>query len=176
MTTALVVIDLQVGVVVGCHDADAVLGRTAALVDRARTAGVPVVWVQDEQDFPFGTDAWRLAPPLTRRDDEPLVRKTYRDAFADTDLRALLDARGIDRLVVVGAQSDYCVRTTTQRAAADGYDVTLVGDAHTTTDTEWDGVPISGAQIVAHTNRYFQGLRYPGRTFAVEPAATVPLR
>ena len=62
---------------------------------------------------------------------------------------------------------DYCIRTTTQSAAVRGYDVTLVSDAHTTTDAEWEGVEITGEQIVAHTNRYFSGLRYPNQIFGI---------
>jgi len=165
--TALLVIDLQQGVVTDCFDADRVLDRTARLVDRARAEGVPVVWVQDHGDFAEGTREWDLAAPLGRRGDEHLVRKAYRDSFADTDLAAVLDVLGTRRLVVAGAQSDYCVRTTTQAAAARGFDVTLVADAHTTTDAEHDGVRISGEQIVAHTNMYFAGLRYPGQRFDV---------
>lgn len=84
------------------------------------------------------------------------------------DLGAVLESLGAQHLVVAGAQSDYCIRTTTQAAAVRGFDVTLVSDAHTTTDAEHDGVPISGEQIVAHTNMYFGGLRYPGRRYAAE--------
>ncbi|MCU1404808.1 MAG: cysteine hydrolase, partial [Glaciihabitans sp.] len=166
-SSVLVVIDMQAGVLSGCFDAEGVTRRTATLVDRARGEGVPVVWVQDHDDFPEGTPAWQLAAPLKRRDDEVLVRKTYRDSFTDTDLAEVLSALNATHLVVAGAQSDYCVRTTTQSAAARGFDVTLVGDAHTTTDAEHDGVSISGEQIVAHTNMYFKGLRYPGRRYGV---------
>ncbi|MFJ7287440.1 isochorismatase family protein [Curtobacterium sp. NPDC098951] len=74
----------------------------------------------------------------------------------------------MQHVIVAGAQSDYCIRTTTQAAAVRGFDVTLVSDAHTTTDAEHDGVHISGEQIVAHTNMYFGGLRYPGRHYAAE--------
>lgn len=167
-STVLLVIDLQQGVVRDCFDADGVLGRTARLVDRARSSNVPVVWVQDHGDFPESTDEWELAAPLKRNADEPLVRKEYRDAFAETDLGTVLDLLHARHLVVAGAQSDYCIRTTTQAAAARGFDVTLVSDAHTTTDAEHDGVVITGEQIVAHTNMYFAGLRYPGRRFAAE--------
>ncbi len=167
-TTALLVIDLQQGVVEDCFDAAGVLDRTTQLVDRARAEGVPVVWVQDHGGFAEGTEAWRLATPLVRTADEPLVRKEYRDSFTDTDLAEVLDSLGVRHLVVAGAQSDYCIRTTTQAAAARGFDVTLVSDAHTTTDAEHDGVVITGDQIVAHTNMYFSGLRYPGQRFAAE--------
>jgi nicotinamidase-related amidase len=168
MTTVALVIDLQVGVVRGCFDADGVVARSAALVERARRTGTPVVWVQHHApDLERGTPGWGLADGLTPRTNEPLVHKAYRDAFAETSLREVLDSLGATRLVIVGAQSDFCVRTTTQRAASLGYDVTLVSDGHTTTDTEWDGVKITGEQIVAHTNMYFSGLRYPQGSFTV---------
>ncbi|WP_435743629.1 cysteine hydrolase family protein [Microbacterium sp. PMB16] len=164
--SAVIIIDVQVGVMRGSFDEHGVLSRTASLVERARAAAVPVVWIHHDP-VGVGTPDWELAAPLVRHEGEPLVRKSYRDSFAETDLRQTLDSLGVGHLVVAGAQSDFCVRTTTQRAAAEGYDVTLVGDAHTTVDTEWNGVPISGEQIVAHTNMYFSGLRYPGQSFAV---------
>lgn len=166
--SALVVVDLQRGVVRDCFDADGVLARTAHLVDRARSSGVPVVWVQDHGSFPEGTADWGLAAPLERQAEEPLVKKTYRDSFVDTDLGEVLKSLHAQHLVIAGAQSDYCIRTTTQAAAARGFDVTLVSDAHTTTDAEHDGVLITGEQIVAHTNMYFSGLRYPGRHYAAQ--------
>ncbi|MFI2104164.1 cysteine hydrolase family protein [Isoptericola sp. NPDC019693] len=173
--TVLLVIDLQVGVLDGCLDADGVVRRTAALVDRARREGTPVVWVQDHGGLPEGSPGWQLAAPLERAPGEPLVRKTYRDSFADTDLAEVLGELGATRLVVAGAQSDYCIRTTTQAAAARGLDVTLVSDAHTTTDAEWEGVVVPAEHIVAHTTMYFSGLRYPGRAYGVAAHDTVDL-
>lgn len=171
----LLVIDLQRGVIADCFDADGVVRRTAALVDRARDARVPIVWVQDEGDFAHGSPEWALADGLSRALGEPLVRKTHRDSFAGTGLDDLLDDLDVTRIVVAGAQSDYCIRTTTQSAAVRGYDVTLVGDAHTTTDAEWDGARITAEQIIAHTNLYFSGLRYPDQNFDVVAAADVVL-
>ena len=167
-TTAVIVIDMQVGVLDGCSDADGVTRRTASLVERARAAGVPVIWVQDHDDFPQGTPEWELAAPLGRRQDEPLMRKTRRDAFVGTELAEVLAELSATHLVVAGAQTDYCIRTTTQSAAVRWFDVTLVGDAHTTVDAEHEGVPISARQVIAHTNMYFSGLRYPGLRFGVE--------
>jgi nicotinamidase-related amidase len=175
VTSVLVVVDLQVGVVRDCWDADGVLARTAALVARARAAGTPVVWVQDEQDFPRDGDDWQLAPPLAPLDGEARVFKAYRDAFAGTDLATLLGGLGASRLVLAGAQSDFCVRTLGQSAAARGFDVTLAGDCHTTWGGPFAGAPVTGEQIVAHTNAYFVGLRYPGQTFTVEDHEVVRL-
>ncbi|MET0725573.1 MAG: isochorismatase family protein [Leifsonia sp.] len=175
-STALVVIDLQVDVVASAFDAAGVLERTAALVERARSEGVPVVWVAHEDAWMTrGSDDWQLAAPLERRDDEPLVHKEYRDSFAATDLAEVLERLDVGRLVVAGAQTDYCIRTTTQRAAADGYDVVLVSDAHTTEDAEFAGVAVTGEQIVAHTNMYFSGLAYPGQSFGIATHDAVDL-
>jgi len=174
--SALLVIDLQKGVVPGCFDADGVLARVRQLVDRARASATPVVWVQHEEDgMEEGSEPFELAGGLVPVDGEPRILKHYRDAFADTDLDDALERLDVGRLLVTGAQSDYCVRTTAQSAAVRGYDVVLVSDAHTTTDTEWDGVEITGEQIVAHKNRYFDGLRYPGQLCGVEEAASVSL-
>lgn len=174
-STALLVIDLQVGVVEECFDAHGVLARTAALVGRARSSNVPVVWVQDHGGFAEGTPAWELAAPLSRHPDEPLVRKAFRDSFVETNLVDVLGVLDVSRLVVAGAQSDYCIRTTTQAAAVAGFDVTLVSDAHTTTEAEHAGVHIPAQQIIAHTNMYFQGLRYPGQRFGIETHRDVEL-
>jgi len=175
MTSVLVVVDLQVGVVRGAADASGVLARTATLVERARAEGVPVIWVQDDQDFDRDGDDWQLAPPLAPRPGEPLILKSYRDAFAGTDLADVLARLGATRLVLCGAQSDYCVRTLGQSAAVLGFDVTLVADCHTTWDGVFAGDPVTGEQIVAHVNAYFSGLRYPGQKFTVEDHDLVSL-
>lgn len=174
--SALLVVDLQVGVVRDAHDAPGVLARTESLIGRARAAGVPVVYVSHEEDaYPRGSADWQLAPPLEPRADEIRVLKSYRDAFAGTDLAGTLRRLGATRVLVAGCQSDYCVQTTAQRAAAEGFDVVLVGDCHTTWDSEYAGVAISAEQVVAHTNQYFSGLRYPGQRCSVEPSGTVDL-
>jgi nicotinamidase-related amidase len=167
-STAVLIIDMQVDVVEGCHDRDGVLRRTAALAERARTEGAPIIWVQhDDEGVAYGSDGWQIAAPLAPLDSEEVVFKKYRDSFVETNLPTLLRKLGTTRLVIAGAQSDYCVRTTAARAAADGYDVVLVRDCHTTMDSEFDGVAVSGEQVVAHTNQYFSGFRYPGQSIGL---------
>lgn len=175
--SAVLVVDFQQGVVRGAFDAPGVLARTQSLVERARHEQTPVIWVQHEEDeMPRDSADWQLADPLRPRPDEVRIYKTYRDAFADTPLRETLHRLQVGRLVVVGSQSDFCVRTAASRAAADGFDVVLVSDCHTTTDCTYDGITVRGEQVVAQTNAYFAGLRYPGQTFAVLPHDQVPLR
>jgi nicotinamidase-related amidase len=162
--TALVVIDVQNGVVGEAHERDAVVANISRLVDRAREKGVPIVWVQHSDDgLEKGSDAWEYVPELTRTESEPLVHKTFGDSFEATDLEEVLASAGVGRLVVAGAQTDACIRSTIHGALTRGYDVTLVGDAHTTEDQSAWGAP-PPEQVIAHTNLYWQYQSAPGRT------------
>lgn len=173
--SALLVVDVQVGVVAGAPRRDEVVARIRELVDRARTDGVPVVWVQHSDDgLPQGSDEWAYVPELEIRDGEPVVHKRYGDSFEATDLEEILGRAGVGRLVVVGAQSDMCIRSTIHGAFARGYDVTLVTDAHTTEDlTAW-GAP-APEDVIAHTNLYWGNQRAPGRSAEAVAAADVDL-
>ena len=164
--TALMVIDVQKGVVAGAHQRDAVVANIGTLVDRAREEGVIVVWVQHSDDqLQKGSEPWEYVPELARRESEPLVHKTFGDAFEATDLEEVLAKAEVGRLVVTGAQTDACVRSTIHGAFARGYDVTLVGDAHTTDQSAWGAPPPD--MVIAHTNLYWRYQTAPGRTAAV---------
>jgi nicotinamidase-related amidase len=162
--TALLVIDVQTGVVGGAHERDAVVANVGTLVEKARLERVPVVWVQHSDDgLAKGSDDWQIVPELTPGDGEPLVEKTYGDSFEETSLESVLAGLGVGRLVVVGAQTDECIRSTLHGAIVRGYDATLVSDAHTTEDQSAWGAP-PPAQVIAHTNLYWTYHRAPGRT------------
>jgi nicotinamidase-related amidase len=161
--TALLVIDVQNGVVADAHNRDGVIANINSLVDRARGEDVPVVWVQHSDDeLPRDSESWQYVPELVRRDSEPLVHKSYGDSFEGTELEALLAQRGVGRLIVTGAQTDACIRSTLHGAFVRGYDVTLVGDAHTTEDLTEYGAP-APEQVIAHTNLYWRWQSAPGR-------------
>ena len=162
--TALLIVDAQNGALEGAHDRDAVVANVGSLVEKARRERVPVVWVQhSDEQLARGSDNWRIVAELTPGDAEPLVEKHYGDSFEDTTLETVLSGLGVGRLVVVGAQSDWCVRSTLHGAFVRGYDVTLVSDAHTTEDeTAWGAPPPD--QVIAHTNLYWAYESAPGRT------------
>jgi nicotinamidase-related amidase len=162
--TALIVIDVQNGVVEAAHERDAVVANVGSLVEKARREEVPVVWVQhSDEQLVRGSDDWRIVPELAPGDAEPLVEKNYGDAFDDTTLETVLSGLGVGRLVVVGAQTDQCVRSTLHGALVRGYDATLVSDAHTTEDsTAWGAPPPD--LVIAHTNLYWRYQDAPGRT------------
>jgi nicotinamidase-related amidase len=162
--TALLVVDVQNGAVEGAHERDAVVENIGNLVEKARREQVPVVWVQhSDEQLERGSDGWRIVPELDPGDAEPLVEKNYNDSFEDTTLEEVLSDLGVGRLVVVGAQTDACIRSTLHGALVRGYDTTLVSDAHTTEDsTAWGAPPPD--QVIAHTNLYWADQRAPGRT------------
>lgn len=171
--TALLVIDVQNGVVAGAHERDAVVATIADLVDRARAEHTPVIWIQhDDEGLERGSDDWQLVPELVPADGEPRIEKNYGDSFEATELEDVLAQKGIGRLVVVGAQTDQCVRSTLHGALVRGYDALLVSDAHTTEDTTQWGAP-PPADVIAHTNLYWTYQQAPGRTAGTTPAAEV---
>jgi nicotinamidase-related amidase len=162
--TALLVVDVQKDVVGGAPERDAVVANVGSLVEKARREEVAVVWVQHtSEELATGSDGWRIVPELVPDDAEPLVEKRYGDAFEDTTLETVLSGLGVGRLVVVGAQTDECIRSTLHGAFVRGYDATLVSDAHTTEDqTAWGAPPPD--QVIAHTNLYWNYQTAPGRT------------
>lgn len=171
--TALMVIDVQNGVVEGAHQRDAVIANIAELVDKARAAAVPIIWVQhSDAQLERGSEAWQYVPELSRQESEPLVHKSYGDSFEGTDLEEVLAAAGVGRLLVAGAQTDECIRSTIHGAFVRGYDVTLVADAHSTEDlTAWGAPPPE--LVIAHTNLYWENQSAPGRTAGVTTTEAV---
>ncbi len=163
--TALLIVDVQKGVVADAHERDAVVANIGEVLRRARAAGAPVVWVQHSDDghLAEGTEAWELVDELERDDTEPLVPKRWADAFEGTDLEERLAERGVGHVVVTGASTDECIRGTLHGALVRGYDATLVADAHTTEDPGQWGLPLDAVGVIAHTNMYWSQAAAPGR-------------
>jgi nicotinamidase-related amidase len=162
--TALLVVDVQQGVVEDAHQRDDIVANIASLVDKARSENVPVIWVQhSDEELTKGGDEWQIVGELSPETAEPLIEKEYGDSFEDTNLEDVLSQLAIGRLIVVGAQTDACIRSTLHGAFARGYDATLVSDAHTTSDlSEW-GAPTPD-KVISHTNMYWKYQNAPGRT------------
>lgn len=177
MPTALLIIDVQQGLCIGEHgafEADRVIERINTVSRQARAVGVPVVLIQHESPEPplqHASCGWQLASGLLTEPGDVRMRKRATDSFHDTELHDLMQARGIDRLVICGLQSDFCVDTTTRRALALGYPVTLVADGHSTVD---NGV-LSAAQISAHHNATLTNISSFGPRATAVPAADIRL-
>lgn len=177
MRTALLVIDVQQALCEGEYamfDAAGVIARINAVSSQARAQGLPVIFVQhDEPEPPLLLDSpgWQLATGMDVQPGDTRVRKTTPDAFNATDLQAQLAQRGIERLIVCGMQSEYCVDTTVRRALALKYHVVLLADAHTSMDNE----AITARQIIAHHNVTFRHMSSFGPRIKVLPVAQLQL-
>ena len=155
MPSAVIVIDVQAGLCAGEHaafDSAGVIDRINTVTRKARSAGVPVVFVQHESDdgvLRAGSPGWQLASGLQRAPGDHLVRKRATDSFHNTELESLLRGLGVTELVICGLQSEFCVDTTVRRALALGFPVVLVQDAHSTMD---NGI-LQADQIARHHTR-----------------------
>ena len=163
---ALVVVDVQKGVMAGTWEAKRVVANVAHTVDRARADGVPVVWVQHSDDeLPRGSDEWKWVPELVPAEGEPLIHKSFNSAFEQTELESELATLGATHLVLAGAASNWCIRATAYGALERGYDLTLVRDAHTTESMELDdGTKVEASSIIDDLNICITWVSYPGRT------------
>ena len=175
MNTALLVIDVQQALTSGKYqmfESQRVIERINHVLQVARAAGAPIVVVQhEEQDGPmkFGGGGWQLDPGLQVLPTDVRVRKATPDSFNNTPLQSELQARNIEKLVICGFQSEYCIDSTTRRALALGYPVTLVSDGHSTLD---NGV-LNAAQISAHHNETLRMMDSFGPRVATVPASEV---
>lgn len=162
MKSALLVVDVQRSLLdEGPWLPERLLTNVRLLIDGARAAGVPVVFVRDTRVEPDSS----IDPSLGQRPDDLEVFKDFCDSFLGTILREQLETRGVTRLVVCGMQTDYCIDTTCRRAASLGYAVELVREAHTTLDSEH----LTAEQIIAHHNRIMTWL--PAGSGAVRTVA-----
>nr|WP_255521397.1 cysteine hydrolase family protein [Chromobacterium sp. ASV23] len=165
------IIDVQVGVVEGELRAarlDSVLDHLNLALAKARQRGMPVIFVQhEEDDLPHGSAAWQLHPKLARQDGDLLVFKRYGDSFCETDLAQLLQTYGVSKLWIGGAATDFCVDSTLRNAVSRGYQVTVIGDAHTTVSA----FALSGEQMIDHFNAAWGATSATPQPLRVLPAA-----
>ena len=173
--SVLVVVDVQVDVVRNAWERSRVIGNVALAVERARAQGVPVVWVQHEdEDMPRDSAGWQWVPELAPREGDVRVFKRFASSFEDTPLEAELARLGATRLVLAGAQTNWCIRATAYGALDRGYDLTLVRDAHTTDPADLgNGRVIPAESFVDDLNLAMTWLAYPGRKPTTAQAAAL---
>ena len=174
MTSALLVVDVQNGVVADMPGRDGLVATIGRLVESARAAQRPVVWVRHaDEGLVEGSGEWQIVPELLPAEEEPIIEKHHRSAFGDTGLGDLLRGYGIERLVLVGAQSAFCVDMAGKHALAEGFDVTWVSDGHANGDQETALGLVPDATVRALLNRTWSSLRHPGRRVEVVPSDEV---
>ena len=175
MNSALLVIDVQRGLFDDAPrpwQADEVVQRINDLTMRARAADVPVFFIQHERErgnLAFGTASWDLEQSLQVESQDRKIRKTTPDSFLRTPLEENLKELGVKKIVVCGYATEFCVDTTTRRAAAQGYEVVIAADAHTTHDK----VHASAEQIRTHHNATLPDIGSFGPEITAVPSAEI---
>ena len=170
--TALLIIDVQNGVVAMAHQRSERIAAMALAVEKARAAGIPVVWVQHSDPWlAIDSAEWQIVPELVPLEGEPRVRKLYRSSFEATNLEEVLAGLDVGHLFVAGAETNNCVRHTSHAALERGYDVTLLSDAHTTSSFDWDDGPIDAGVIINELNANFHEYQLPGRSASAHSVA-----
>ncbi len=153
--TALVIMDMQ-----QCNfddqypivGGDTLLQIAKQLIQKARSAHIPIIYILNDGGKgacdESGTLGWEVHPAIGPADGDILIEKTTPDAFHETNLKEVLNARSIMSLVVIGLQTEFCVDTTCRRGALLGYHIRLVEDGHRT----WDSKVLSAQKIIEHHN------------------------
>ena len=170
--SVLLVIDVQVGVVGEAYERDVKIANMSKAIEKARAKSIPVIWVQhSDGGLVLESAEWEIVPELSPLPNEPMVRKTFRSSFEETNLEEILEGLGVSHLYVCGAETNNCVRHTSHTALEKGYDVTLISDAHTTTGFEWNGYIIDAARVIDDQNTNFLDYELPGRKARAVPVA-----
>ncbi|HEY8457390.1 MAG TPA: cysteine hydrolase family protein [Actinopolymorphaceae bacterium] len=173
MPEALLIIDMQSGILAEVPDAEALTTRVGELADRARAAGKPVIVIQHEApDLIPGSAEWKLAEAVAPRDGDILLHKRNCDSFIGTDLDERLRELGVNRVVVTGLATEFCIDSTVRAALSRGYDLTLVEDGHSTPAPPADS-GLTAEAIVARYNEVLGWADYPDRNVTVTKAADV---
>jgi nicotinamidase-related amidase len=162
----LLVVDVQVGVMSQAWDAPRIIENVSRAVERARTQGVPVIWVQhSDEDLAYGSPEWQWVPELAPAEGEPRIHKRFNSSFELTALDEELAKLGATHIALAGAATNWCIRATAYGALDRGYDLTLIKDAHTTGTMELDnGASIEAETVIHEFNIAMTWVSYPGRT------------
>ena len=149
--TALVIVDVQTGLVGGANPVyrlDVLLENISTLIANARSTGTPIIYIQDNDVDEIGSPGWQIHPTIAPQAGDLVIRKPETDAFYGTTLQQELEVRSLEHLIVVGCKSEMCIDATCRKATDLGYLITLVSDAHSTTDN----AVLTAPQIIAYHN------------------------
>ena len=159
------VVDVQIGVMKVCWDSERIISNINLAVEKARSQGIPIIWVQHSDDeLGYQSPEWELVPQLSPRKTDIHINKHFNSSFEGTPLEELLSQLGITHIVLAGAATNWCIRATAYGALNRGYDLTLIQDAHSTEDMEFeDGVIVKAESIIRDLNAAMKWLNYLDR-------------
>ena len=172
--SALLVIDVQNGVVDNAFSRERVIANINEVIAKAREKNVPVIWVQhSDEELVIDSDAWQIVPELVPEAGDMKVRKVFRNSFEATDLESILAGLKVDRIYICGAQTNNCVRHTCHGALERGYDITLIKDGHTTSGYEWKGRTVIAEDVINEQNDNLFSYALPDRSARVIESSAI---
>ncbi|MDR6549069.1 cysteine hydrolase family protein [Paenibacillus qinlingensis] len=152
---ALLVVDVQVGMFNKSdpvHQADLLIENIKSLIDKARSYGTKVIYVQHNarpgKPFERETPGWEIHPAIRPNVGDTIIQKNTPDSFHETNLQEELLVMGVKQIFLTGIQTELCIDSTCRRAQSLGYNVVLVKDAHST----WKRGELDAEQIIEHHN------------------------
>src|SRR5262245_61537860 len=129
--------------------------NAAKVIEAARSKGDEVIYIRHETpsaDAPIftpGSSGVEINSAVRPAASEPVILKHFPNAFRETELKQMLDAKGIKEVVIVGAMSHMCIDATSRAAADLGYNTVIVHDACATTNLEFKGTTVPANQVHA---------------------------
>ena len=172
--SALLVIDVQNGVVDNAFARESVIANINQAIKKAREKSIPVIWIQhSDEELVIDGHAWQIVQELVPHAGDIKIRKIFRNSFEETELESILASLQVDRLFICGAQTNNCVRHTCHGALERGYDITLIKDGHTTSDYEWKGRTVVAEDVINEQNDNLFSYVLPNRTATVVESSVI---
>ena len=172
----LLVIDMQNAIFAGGiarFDMEGVIGRINRLATAVRHYGGRVIFIQHDGIEAEGllpqSSGWQILTALNVHASDGRLRKTACDAFYRTELQDILSGVGLERLIIMGCASDFCVDTTVRAAASRDFDVVVAADGHSTGDRPH----LRAEEIIRHHNWMWENLILPDHPVRVRTTANL---
>lgn len=149
----LIIIDMQEALVAGKpYNEEITLNNIELLISKCRENNVEVIYVRHDggkgDELEYGSSGWQIHSKIMPKDGEKIIEKRFNSAFRDTELKNYLDEKGIDTLILVGMQTEYCFDTTCKVAFEYKFNLIIPEEANTTFDNE----QMSGKEIYEYYN------------------------
>ena len=155
MKTALLVIDIQTALIEAKpYAVDNCLSVWQTAISICREKQVEVIYVcHNDDDLLTGSHGWEIYEAIAPEAGEKIFDKHYNSAFKETHLQTYLDSQSIDRLIIIGMATNYCIDTTVKVAFEFGYNLVVIKNG-TTTFAERE---ITAEQLIQHYESTWDG-------------------
>lgn len=159
MNQTLLIIDAQQELMDGNQEESAVFHKQQlitninSVIEKAEKSNVPIVFVRDLDVAEGKRKGFEVHEEINIPKDAKMFDKAATNSFHGTGLLKHLRTQGIEHIVIMGCKTQHCIDSAVRTATISGFDVTLVGDGHSTNDNDI----LSAEQIINHHNKTLHG-------------------